>query len=95
MEVLGREDGPMLYGKLGVDFFSTSQLLYPTTKIGLNLTRARPSFHMICDNPIVFLGVVVCSLYTRRIALKNDYHKKSIDIIAHNPVEFFYLETLA
>ena len=33
-----------LYGKLGVDFFSTSDLLYPNKKIRLRLVRARPNF---------------------------------------------------
>ena len=37
--------------------------------------RARPSFYMISDNPNVSLGIVVCSHYTRRIALKDEYHK--------------------
>ena len=50
---------------------------------------------MISDNPNVSLGIVVCSLYTRRIALMDDYHKKRLDMLAHTPVEFNYLETLA
>ena len=50
---------------------------------------------MISDNPNVSLGIVDYSLYTRRIALKNDYHKKRMDMIAYTPVEFNYLETLA
>ena len=64
-------------------------------KIGLRLIRARPNFSMISDNPNVSLGIVDCSLYTRRIALKNDYHKKRMDMIVYTPVEFNYLETLA
>ena len=36
-----------------------------------------------------------CSLYTRRIALKDDYHKKRKDMLAYAPVEYNYLETLA
>ena len=76
MKLLSRPDGFMLYGKLGIDFFSTSELLYPNTKIRLRLIRARPNFYMISDNPNVSLGVVDCSFYTRRIALKDDYHKK-------------------
>ena len=72
--MLSRPDGFMLYGKLGVDFSSTSQLLYPYMKIRLRLIRARPNFYMISDNPNVSLGIVDCSLYTRRIALKDDYH---------------------
>ena len=95
MKILSRPDGFMLYGKLGVDFFSTSQLLYPNMKISLRLIRARPNFYMISDNPNVSLGIVECSLYTRRIALKDDYHKKRMDMLAYTPVEFNYLETLA
>ena len=90
-----RPDGFMLYGKLGVDFFSTSELLYPNMKIRLRLIRARPNFYMISDNPNVSLGIVDCSLYTRRIALKDDYHKKRMDMLVYTPVEFNYLETLA
>ena len=36
-----------------------------------------------------------CSLYTRRIALKDDYHKKRMDLLAYAPVEYNYLATLA
>ena len=84
-----------MYGKLGIDCFSTSELLYPNTKIRLRLIRGRPNFYMISDNPNVSLGFVDCSLYTRRIALKDDYHKKRMDMLAYVPVEYIYLETLA
>ena len=87
MKLLSRPDGFMLYGKLGIDFFSTSELLYPNMEIRLRLTRARPNFHMISDNPNVSLGIVDCSLYTRRIALKDGYHKKRMDMRAYAPVE--------
>ena len=40
MKMLSRLDGFMLYGKFGVDFFSTSELLYPKMKVTLRLTRA-------------------------------------------------------
>ena len=85
----------MLYGKLGIDFFSSFELLYPNMKIRLRLIRARLNFYMISDNPNVSLGIVGCSLYTRRIALKDDHHKKRIDLFAYAPVECIYLETLA
>ena len=85
----------MLYSKLGIDFFSTSELIYPNMKIRLRLIRARPNFYMISDNPNVSHGIVDCSLYTRRIALKNDYHKKRMDMLAYAPVQYKYLETLA
>ena len=95
MKLLSRPDGFMLYGNLGIDFFSASELLYPNMKIRLRLIKARPNFYMISDNPNVSLGVVDCSLYTRRIALKDDYHKKRMDMLAYAPVEYKYLETLA
>ena len=58
MKTLSSPDGFMLYGKLGVDIFSTSELLYPNMKIRLRLIRARPKFYMIGDNPNVSLGIV-------------------------------------
>ena len=85
----------MLYGKLGIDFFSTSELPYPNMKIRLQLIRAKPIFYKISDNPNVSLGIVDCSLYTRRIALKDDYHEKRMDMLAYAPVEYNYLEALA
>ena len=93
MKVLSRPDGFMLYGKLGVDFFSTSELLYPNMKIRLRLIRARPNFYMISDNANVSLGIIDCSLHTRRFALRDDYHMKRMDMLAYTPVEFNYLET--
>ena len=95
MKMLSRPDGFMFYGKLGVDFFSTPELSYPNMKIRLRLIRARPNFYMITDNPNVSLEIVDCSHYTRRIALKDDYHRKRMDMLAYTPVEFNYLETLA
>ena len=95
MKKLIRPDSFMLYGKLGVYFFSTSELLYLNRKIRLRLIRATPNFYMISDNPNVSLGNVHCSLYTRRIALKDDYHKKRLDMLAYTYVEFNYLETRA
>ena len=75
MKMFSRPDGFVLYGKLGVDFFTTSELLYPNMKVRIRLIRARPNFYMISDNPNVSLGIVDCSLYNRRITLKDDYHK--------------------
>ena len=95
MKMLNRPDGFMLCGKMGVDFFSTSELLYPNMKSRLRLNRARPKFYMISDNPNVSLGIVDCSLYTRRIALNDDYNKKWKDKLAYTPVTLNYLETLA
>ena len=93
--MVSRPDGFMLYGKLEVDFFSSSELLYPNMKLRLRLIRARPNFYMITDNPKVSIGIVDCSLYTRRIAIKDDYHQKRMDMLAYTPLEFNYLETIA
>ena len=95
MKLLSRPDGFRLYGKLWIDFFSTSELLYSNMKIRLRLIRARPNFYMISDNLNVSLGIVDCSLFTRRIALMDDYHKKRMDVLAYALVEYKYLETLA
>ena len=86
MKMFSKPDGFMLYGKLEVDFFSTSELVYPNMKVRLRLIRARPNFYMISDNPNVSLGIADCSFYTRRIALKDDYHKKWMDMLANTPV---------
>ena len=79
MKLLSRTDGFMLCGKVGIDFFSTSELLYPNMKIRQRLIRARPNICMISDNRNVGLGIVDCSLYTRRFALKDDHHKKRMN----------------
>ena len=76
----------MLYGKLGIEFFSTSELLYPNMKSRLRLIRARPNFYMNSDNSNMSLGIVDYSFYTRRIALKDDFHKKRMDMLAYAPV---------
>ena len=74
--------------------FSIFELINPNMKIRLRLIRARHNFHMIKDNHNLNLGIVDCSFYTRRFALKADYHKKRMDILTYTPVEFNYLETL-
>ena len=44
MKTLTGLHGFMLYAILGVDFFSTSELLYPMLRNRLPVTRARPNF---------------------------------------------------
>ena len=76
MKLLSRPDSFMLYGKLGIDIFSTSELLYPNMKIRLRLIRARPNFHTFSDNPKVSLGIVDCSLVvllSRMIITKREW----------------------
>ena len=45
------------------------------------------------DNPIVSLGMLFSSLYTRQLALDADSHKRRMDILARTPVEYNYSET--
>ena len=87
LKKLLRSEGFTLYGKFGADFFTTSESLYPNMKVRIRLIRARHNFYMISDNPNVSLAIVDCSLYTRRIGLKDDYHKKRMDMLAYVPVE--------
>ena len=84
----------MLYGKLGVDFLSTFELLYPNMKNMLRLIGARTSFYMVSFNPNVSLGIVDCSLYSRRIALSDNHHYKRMDMLAYAPVKNNYWETV-
>ena len=95
MNFYSRPDGFKLFGKLGIDFLTTSELLYPNMKVRIRLIRARPSFYMISENPNVSLGIVDCSPYTRRVMLKQDYHRKRMSQLAYAPVEYNYMETLA
>ena len=69
MKLLSKPDGFMLNAKLGVDFFSTSDLLYPNMKIRLGLIRARPIFYMTSDNLSGSLGFVDCSFHFQCTAL--------------------------
>ena len=87
MKMRSRPDDFLLYGNLGVDFSSTSELPYPKMKIRPRLIRDRPFFQMISDNPNVSLGSVVCSLYTRRIPLEGDYQQKRMNMLAYTAVE--------
>ena len=78
----------LLLVKLGVDFSSTFQLLNPIMKLKLRQFRAGPNFYIFSDNRNVSLGIVGCSLYTRRIALKHDYHKNWLNMLAYTLVDF-------
>ena len=49
---------------------------------------------MIRDNPNVSLGIDVSSLYTRSIALKDNYYTERKDMLAYTSPEFKNLETL-
>ena len=95
MKMLNRLDGVLLYGKLGVNLFSMSEMLYPGMEIRLRVIRARPSFYMISDNPHGSLWFFGWSLYARGIVVNDDYQMNKIDMPACTPVEFNHLEPLA
>ena len=95
MKVLRSSDSFMLDFKLGDVFFSASELLYPNLKVRLRIIRVRPKIYVISDNTSISIGIVDCSLCTRRSALEDDYHKKRTDMLVITPVVFNYLETLA
>ena len=94
VKVLNNSNGMMLYDQLRVDLFSASASLYPNMKSKLRLIRPRPNFYVISGNPNVNLGIVQCSLHTRRIALEDDCDKK-IGMLAHTNVDYNYLEILS
>ena len=94
-QMLSRRNDFMFYGKFGVDIISNSDLSYPNKKNRPRLIRARPYFYTISDNPNVSLGIVECSLDIQRVAFKDDYQKKLMDMLAHTSVEFNHLENLA
>ena len=56
--MLSGPDGFMLFGKPGVDFFATTEMLYPYMKVRLRIIGARPVFYMISDNPNISLGII-------------------------------------
>ena len=78
MKLYSRPDGSMLYGKLGIDFLTTSELLYLNMKARIRLIRVRPNFYKISEKPNVSFGIVDYSLYTRRAMFKQDYHKRNV-----------------
>ena len=61
----------------------------------LRLIRVKPNFYKSGHNPNISLGIFDFSLYTRRIALRDGYHKKRTDKLACTPVQFYNLEYLA
>ena len=94
MKMRSRPDGFILYEKLSVDFLCISEQLYPNLIKKLRLIRARLDFYMVRDNPVVSLGIVDFLIHSRRVALKNEYQKRKMDVLAYAPVEFDCLETL-
>ena len=76
-------------------FLPSSQMLIKTSEVRFKKSVAWLVFSKIGDNPIIFLGIVDCWLYTRRVALKSDHLKETMQTLAHIPVRCRKLETLA
>ena len=95
MKLYSKPDGFILYGELGINFVTTSELLYPNMKVRIRLIRARSNFYMISENPNVSLGIVDSSLYTGCVMLKENYERKRMSQLAYVPVHYSYMETLA
>ena len=76
-KLYSRTDGFMLYGRLGIAYLTTLELLYPNMKVRIRLIRAILNFYLMSKNADVSLRIVDCSLYTRRVKLNEDYHKKN------------------
>ena len=95
MKLFSKPDEFILYGNLVIDFLTTSETLYPNMKVQIRLIRARPNFYMISENPNVSLSFLDRCVYTRRVMLKEDYHKKRVSELAYAPPGYNYMETLA
>ena len=59
MKMLSRLGGFTLYGKLGVDFFSTSELLYTNLKIRLRRIRSGPFFTRLTTTPKLVMQLLI------------------------------------
>ena len=87
LKLLNRPISLIVHVKTWVVLFSTSELPNANMKLSLLLIRGNYNFYMISDNPTASVGVVDSSFHTRRIALRNDYHKKKKDMLAYTPVD--------
>ena len=74
-------------GDGGASFLSNSEMLCPNLKVRIRLIVAGPKFYMISDNRNFGLESVDCSLDTRRIALKDDCHRKRMEMLAYAPMQ--------
>ena len=73
--MLSRSDGFMLYEKLGVDVFSSSELYYRNMKVRLRVIRSRPNFYMIMATPTLVLAVsfILIVLLSRMIVTRREW----------------------
>ena len=72
MKMLSRNDGFILYCKMGVEFFCTSVLLYTKMKNRLRLIRARPYFIQLATNTTLFLELLIVDFTI--VVLDDFYH---------------------
>ena len=75
IELLSEPDGFMLFGKLGVDFFSFPEMLYPIKEENLRLIRAQLFFSWVVATPtLVFPFLIVrfalVVLFSRMITIR-------------------------
>ena len=64
-------------------------------KAELELIRVGPVYYKSSNNPKISIGTVDRLSYNHRIALKDEYHKKRMDMLAYTPLKANYLETVA
>ena len=84
-----------LYGRLAIDLFTCKKLLLPNTKVRIKITRARPYFYMLSDNPNVSLKIVENSLFTRRL-LVAEFNPQYLQWkLEREPAQYSYMETIA
>ena len=82
-KMLSRPDSFILYGELGVDFFSTSELLYANKKNRLRLIRARANFIWLTATPTLVLKLLIfkftlSALPSRMIFARNEWTRLDI-----------------
>ena len=94
VKLYSRLHGFMFYCNLRVEFLRTLELLFPTMKVRIRKSRARPNFYMTSENPNVSLGIVNCSLYTGHVMLKENFHSRRMSQLTYAPVEYIYMEIL-
>ena len=84
-----------LYVRLAIDLFTCEKLLLSKTKVRIKLTRARPNFYMLSDNPNFSLKIADFSLFTRKILVAEPNHQYLQWNLEREPAHYNYIETIA
>ena len=95
MKSRSRAYGSMLYGKIRLDIFSTFELFYPKMENRLRISIDWPKFHMIVANPISVIELLIVRFAIVVLLSRTIIMKKRMNMLAYDPVEVNYLETLA